>query len=424
MPLGGSAAHAVTYLLLTAWSLGGPRRAIEALTLTWLVSFLNPGIYSLTDKSGLLRWAVIGTAFLTVVVSAVWRQSAIPRTILWLLVFAFVSGALSLAVSYAPDVSLFKLFSFVMAAIAVVLGFHLTRHEAKYWQTWFLTFFSTVVLVSFPLIVSGVGYYRNQQGFQGLLNHPQAYGIFIGAFAAWLMVLLFEKRLRGPGSWLLMVVVTVSLFATQSRTGTFAAVGAAFLTLAWSMLKRPGTVRHGMIWLVRLSPFILLAMAVVILKVDAVSHVTEQFILKRQVGYTVGEAYQASRGGIADASLANFYEHPVTGIGFGVASDPSDLHISPDPFFGLPVGAPVEKGFAVLAALEEVGLVGFMALLILIGSLLWPAFRIKADITPVALALGALLVNFGESIFFALGGSGLFVWLLLGAARVMGGERR
>ncbi len=422
LPLGGPPAHAAVYLLLAAWSLGGPRRAIEALTLMWLVSFLNPGIYSLSDHSDLLRWIVIGIAFVSIAASAIWRRSTIPRTLLWLLAFVAVSGVLSLLVSYAPDVSLFKLFSFVLGAVTILLGFHLTRHQASYWQMWFLVFFGVIVLASFPLIISDVGYFRNGRGFQGLINHPQAYATFLGPFLAWWMALLFEKRLRGRMPWLLAGIAAISLIATQSRTGALAAIGALFLAIAWGILKRPGVMHRALTWAVRLSPMLFLGLVLAVLNADAVGQAIESFILKGQEDSSLEESFQLSRGELIEASLENFYEKPLTGIGFGVASNPSEFYVTR--VFGLPVGAAVEKGFAIIAALEEVGIIGFIMLLALIGSLLSPAFRKQAGIAPAALALGALLVNFGEAIFFALGGSGLLVWLLFGAARVMAGEVR
>src|SRR5665811_240325 len=77
LPLAGAAAHAAAYLLLAAWALGRARRAIEALTLTWLITFLNPGIYNLSPQSDALRWVVIGAAFLAVSREALRRRSPV-----------------------------------------------------------------------------------------------------------------------------------------------------------------------------------------------------------------------------------------------------------------------------------------------------------------------------------------------------------
>jgi hypothetical protein len=67
-----------------------------------------------------------------------------------------------------------------------------------------------------------------------------------------------------------------------------------------------------------------------------------------------------------------------------------------------------------------VGIVGFFFLGVLIFNVLAPAVWSRAGAAPAALGVGALIVNFGESILFALGGMGLLVWLMFGAARVMG----
>ena len=422
LPLAGPFAHVGAYVLLTLWALGGARRAIEALTLSWLLTFLNPGICSLAAQSDLLRWIVIAAAFVSVVVSALRNRFSIPASLVWLLAFSGVSAFLAVAVSYAPDVSLFKLVSFTLGAGTILWGFHLTAHEASYWRTWFLVLLAVVVFVSLPLIAMPLGYVRNNRGFQGILNHPQAYGTFLGVLSAWLTIMLFERRLWGIFPWTLLAAALASLFLTQSRTGAVAAVGAPLLCVAWNILRRPGVMRRGMTLLVRLSPVLIIGVIVILLNVQTIQRSIESFILKGRTGRAVAEAFHASRGDVIQESWANFQEHPITGIGFGVASDPRKFHVKRDSVLNLPVGASVEKGFLFSAVLEEVGILGFALFVGLIASILWPTFRSKTAMAPLALALGALLVNVGESLFFALGGAGLLVWLLFGAARAMTNE--
>jgi hypothetical protein len=418
VPLWGSFAHAGSYLVFAAWSLFGPRRALEALTLTWLITFLNPGIYSISSQGDFLRWLVIGTSFISVLTTMFVRKIPPPRSLLWLLAFIGVSGLLSVIVSYAPDVSLFKLLSFGLVSSTVLIGYRLTRHESSYWQDWFISLFVVVVFLSFCLIFSDFGYTRNQQGFQGILNHPQAYGIFIAPFLAWVLGLIFDNRLSGYFPWVVVLIASLSLFATQSRTGMLAVVVGFFLAVVFDSLRQSGGVRRGRQWVFRLMPFLLLGAIFVTVNVDVVRSGVSSFVLKGHSGDGIGDAFYSSRGSLLGLSLTNFQDNIFTGIGFGVASDPSKFNVSRDPYLGLPIGASVEKGFSIVAALEEVGLIGFTLLIALIGSILRPTLGKQSGIAPSALAFGALFVNFGESIFFSVGGIGLLMWLLLGVAQI------
>jgi hypothetical protein len=135
------------------------------------------------------------------------------------------------------------------------------------------------------------------------------------------------------------------------------------------------------------------------------------------------QAYQDSRGGKIDAMLGNIAEHPLRGIGFGIASDPYFMVVQRDPYFGLPVGASVEKGVAPLAVLEELGvfgagLVGFWVLRLLTRSA-------RGGLAPFAVCLTALLLNMGEATLFSPGGFGLLPLVLYGWAYASGiSERR
>ena len=68
--------------------------------------------------------------------------------------------------------------------------------------------------------------------------------------------------------------------------------------------------------------------------------------------------------------------------------------------------------------LEEIGFVGAALLLTLLGALLRPVFGRWGNIPMVWMVSTALLINMGEAIIFAIGGNGLFFWLVLALAFV------
>ena len=132
-----------------------------------------------------------------------------------------------------------KVISFGLAATAIILGFHLTQPQSEVWILWFLSFFTVIICFGFPLIFTSVGFFVNGTGFQGLLNQPQAYAILLSPFVAWLTLLIIEKRLSRFYFIPLLLIAFISLYATRSRTGALAAVGAISIAIAWSLAFHP-----------------------------------------------------------------------------------------------------------------------------------------------------------------------------------------
>lgn len=419
VPLGGSATHTLTLLGLAAWALLGPRRAIEALSLSWLAISLNPGLYPIATIADVLRWLVVGAAFISVCVYTFMRGLIIPRAWIWMSVFVVVASVLSVVSSYAVDVSLFKLSSFFAAVTAVLLGFYHTRAEAARWMQWLFLMFALVVLVGLPLMGHPIGYFRNGRGFQGILNHPQTYAVFLGPLLAWHVARLLSREIRGSGMWVLAIAAGISLVATQSRTGVLAAGGGLVVAGVWWLLTNRARLKlrrsRAVVGLVVMC----FATTVIVANMDDVAASTRRFVLKYEDVEDISDAFYRSRGLLVERSLEGLRRRPWTGIGFGLPSDSSTLEIRSEPVFGLPVGASVEKGFAFVGLLEEVGVIGFTLFVVAIVVLLRPTLSRHSSYPSAALAAGAVLANFGEAVMFSLGGSGLFVWLLIGVARVI-----
>jgi hypothetical protein len=128
----------------------------------------------------------------------------------------------------------------------------------------------------------------------------------------------------------------------------------------------------------------------------------------------LGGAFYASRGGGVVTQWRNFLQQPLVGNGFGVYADgkfPSGVV----EFAGIPISAPIEKGFLPTAILEEGGILGGAAMAFLILWLSRHAWR-NADLRWRAMYVACLGMNIGECVFLAPGGIGMFDWLLLGLA--------
>jgi len=112
--------------------------------------------------------------------------------------------------------------------------------------------------------------------------------------------------------------------------------------------------------------------------------------------------------------LQNIENNFFTGIGFGIASNFDSSNILRYSFFGIPIGAPVEKSLTLLAILEELGFIGFLLFIAFIFVIFYCS--ISLGLMSFIFVVIFLLVNLTESILFSMGGMGMIFWIMLGWA--------
>ena len=414
-----------SYLLLAAYALLGRAHAIRALAFSWLFSMINPGLAPEATAAAVGRYAVLFAAAGSAMLHAgfIIRNTRVrPFTQFTLVLGAFIIGH-SLMFSPMADVSVLKGLSWTLAMATLVsawVGLSETQREALARELfWFLV---VILLVSLPLAVTSVGYLRNARGLQGILNHPQAFGPTMALLCAWATARMLGEA-RPP--WWLLGVIGASLAAilmSEARTAGLAmvlAVGLAVLLGPGLAGRRIGQVVVGLksarVWTVIVCVS-LAALAMAPLIASKFDH-----YITKSGRYQVGglaEAYERSRGRLMDAMLVNIAEHPLTGIGFGIASEPWAMNISRDPVLGLPVGASIEKGVTPLMVVEELGVFGAL----LVGSWIVRLLRgsARSGLAPLAVCFVALLLNLGEATLFSPSGIGLLSLILLGWAYASG----
>lgn len=409
----------LTSIFLIFWALCGTKCALQALSGSVLLTFLNPALFPTSEAQAILKWGIYlaGVSRIFFDTFMLRYKLLVPHMLTFLLLFVLAAFSTSMIASAALDVSLFKLIVFFLGASAILLGFEITHKARLYWESWFLTLFYVVIVASLPtLFWDDIGRLRNGEGFQGILNHPQALGTFLAPMVAWItgMFLSREKGISltvGIGGLLGWVL----LFGTQARTAFLSVSLALISTILLTFLIR----RDWLIGLKRtfvqrgIGILIYFAVPFAVIFHPIWQPALSSFLLKNQPNISVQESFEISRGLLIKQSFENFAANPWLGIGFGVPSNLSTFNVQRDPIFGFPIGAPIEKGFIVSAILEEVGTVGAFFFVLLIASLLVAVVR-KSSFAIVWMFLACLFVNIGEMIFFSLGGLGLYTWLLIG----------
>jgi len=414
VPYAGQAIFFATALYV----LRGSRQVVEGLLVLALMIMINKAIVPV-DIS-LLRWVVLAAAAGRVLYDTVISDSSVPPVFWVLLVYTGTLVLFSLLASQLPIVSLFKSISFFLGTATALIAIHRTRHLTEYWKSWLISISVFLILGSLPLYsLHAYGFARNGVGFQGLLTHPQTYGPVTAVLTAYVSGLVIFEGRRGWVLRLTALAGVVGVYFSQSRTGMLALILSVCIVLILGFIRsrtwlpRIRRALGGVKWVVALVclGFVGLIFA------RQFSEGIERFLLKDEAAQDVTGALEESRLSLIEQSMSNFREAPVTGIGLGVPSNLAATHIEYG-FWGLPVGASVEKGFQPAAVLEETGLGGAALLIILLAMLIWPVL-VRGSISLAWMIFATLLINLGEAILFALGGNGLFVWMIFGLGYII-----
>ncbi|MEX0686535.1 MAG: O-antigen ligase family protein [Balneolales bacterium] len=400
--------------ILVIYALLGVKNSIEALTISFLIGYLNPGIFDYVPGVMALRWLILFAAFGRVLYTIMFSEKyIIPRPVNSLLYFSFICLTLTIAASFQPMISIVKIVMFTIGVFTVLMAFQLTAHQKEYWTSWFTTFYFFIVISSLPFIFMSIGYYNNQAGFQGILNQPQAYGIFLAPFTAYFSTKILLNEEITNISIIGMLLGWVSVFLTQARMAFLAVVLSLLILIVLKMIIGfPQAKRSKSILTYPVLTAACLMGIILVFNMNPIMDKFSGFIQKNYEFDELSDGFQQSRGFLIERSMENFNDNPIMGIGFGIDSRLIDRS-SDQQIMGIPLGAPTEKGFLFSAILEEIGIIGTIFFLVFFLGVIKYAFRLPLS-SKHGMFLGCLFVNIAEMVFFSFGGSGLFLWLLIG----------
>jgi hypothetical protein len=400
------------YGALLIWSMKGVRHSMISITLLNLIVLLNSSLLPSGAPYRVLWWVAIVACSIRILVDAV-RFRLLSHPVLPALLFFSITVVFLSVISLNIPVSLAKILSFTLVSVALLLGFKITILQKFDWSAWFMGQWLSVLILSIPTyFISDIGYFRDPNGLQGILNHPQVFGIYFSVFIAWMLGMIYFGFTSVNRIYSIVLFVSiVFIYLSRARTSLASlALSVSFLSVFSIVIKRQWGVFAKKF--VNLFVFlIVLVFASALYTSDGKSSRLEQFLFKDSEANSVDDALKMSRGSIIEESWASFLENPFAGIGFGITKN-EYFTFEIDPRTGLPVSAATEKAFLPVVLLEEVGLIGTFCFLPYFLSLLKSSFS-TMDLRYPLIFLTAFFTNIGEMIFFSIGGVGLYVLIFV-----------
>ncbi|QNJ07701.1 putative membrane protein [Synechococcus sp. Minos11] len=405
-----------------------PYTVLQSLLLTSLFGLINPAFTPPTVLGGNDRYICFLLVFLyTLTVTK--SRLTISRPSFILLLFFPIIVLHSIVFSQFPLISLLKAFLlFFISFASIESWFHSSSQQRAEFFHWSFTILSLVIILSLPTyFISSIGFAVNGTGFQGILSQPQVFGVVLATYLSIAFNYLFNyvsfRRIVLP----LFLLALFMLYSTASRTAFFAFLLALFLSFVVHLSLNFSSYKHklkhlpvntlfvvvsffGILGIFLTSVRVQSLIGSILFKSDnAAISLLDQLDFNSYQLYI--EIFASSREVLYLPMLDNISTHLFQGIGFGVPSVSSSMSVAFDPFFGIPVGASIEKGVLFVAILEELGLILFIPFLLLFLLILRSSLRNGYGSFLVCLTI--LLTNIGESTLFSPGGIGLLLICLL-----------
>jgi hypothetical protein len=408
----------ISFFIIAGYALLGKQQALQALVLLFLFTALNDEIAPSVEFVSLLRYVVIFSAFFSIFLRANFLKYNL--TALYTLCFAVFIIIHSMFFSSVIEVSVLKLISWTIVMITLLKAWgELNELEYDRMKKWVARFILFILLSSLPfLLIPEVGYEKNNIGFQGVLNHPQAFGVLAALSAATFSGYFFEKRNKSLWSLIsILFLILWLIFLSKARSAMLSFSFSLFIALLFFFLnpfKKKfylGIFKYKSLFFIIL--LFLIFLIFYLLLISETTNFINNFITKNnnEEFDSLFKIYLQSRNVLIEPMIENINKNFITGIGFGIASDPLSMNIQLDPFLKLPIGAAVEKGTIYIAILEELGIFGFILFVMWVFILFYKVGIYSLGSMIILITI--LLINIGEAVLFSIGGIGLPVLILL-----------
>lgn len=414
-PLGPVAA----LILLTVLAAISVDCAIKSLFLSVLASFINPGLGGGTGGLSIARWVLIAVAFFTAA-----RSSRPVKFRDWVtatgITFFLLACGIGIALSpFSGHLSMARMASFILGLATAFMLAKNTKAPVTRWLDFVLAMLAMIVMASMPLLAHPLGRLRSETGFQGVLSHPQTFGILVGLLPIIAISQIVSNQTPLPRTLLVALAAlgSLMLWESEARTAILSLLFALALGVVLRLtMQRPN--RHERRNWSRAAASVLIAMMLIgPLVGTGMKDEILDFLVKRRVKGTasVDSALQSlaiSRQSKVEEHLWTIARYPEFGAGFGIDPFTEGTGTEGDALLGIPLSSPIEPGVMPLAIAAQTGLCGLVSFSLFtvgIARQIWRSHHLIG--TLACLYFGG--TSFGEGYAFSIGGLGLYLWLFV-----------
>lgn len=374
------------YVFLFAYGLLGVQNGLKALTIAPIRKILSKAV-AVALPNSLIAWAfMLGLCFYILLFAklnqergTVYKKIVSSTSVfcLYVIISSFITG------SY-PVISLAKVMVFYICFLAIMKGIA-SLSDINDLVNFICLAFLIVFLIS--AIIAPVGRFRIVNGsFQGIINHPNMFGILCPVFLS-LLLLKSELKNRAIVKALMIFLIVFLCYLCKSRTGLMSSI--AVLIANYSLSEKSKNKKALIV-----SCCIIGALVLLVLDTETQSFFNT-FLYK---GRTTDILY--SRRGQFDGLINKFQQNKLLGSGFMVP------YINGFRSYVFSFDMVAEPGNLILELLGDVGIIGSISFFALFFVIL-KAGKIKN----VYLLIGALLLNMGEMVFFSTNNIAILVYI-------------
>lgn len=359
----------------------GADGAVKSLVLIAIRSVINPGVAVTVDSVSMIKWGFLFSlsVFIFLRKKTTFDKHLVRFLILlltyclYLIVSSFITG------SY-PVISLFKVVSWAFIFFAIIYA--IWDEDSERWSSFLFYIMSLMVIMSIFFLPTRIGFLRNGRGFQGLINHPNLFGLLC-AFCFSLS--LAQKNVGRIQKLIIMSLCCLCAVLSQSRASVFSIFIVVAFFIFTSKLHPADKLMSLFVACILFGGLYL----VLILNDPSRSGSVFKFVYK---GHMENILY--SRSGQVEKFSEDFKAHPILGCGF--MTDYLEGFRSMKLSFSIQF----EPGNLVLFLLAHTGVLGTVFFLIFYGNMFYsvPYDRRLLFFTPFLISMAEMILFSSNSI--------------------------
>ncbi|MCB6415150.1 O-antigen ligase family protein [Faecalimonas umbilicata] len=384
-----------TVSLVFYWQYG-VEGALKALILVTTRGIMSSAVAATASLSS-FRWIIIlGSSFIILFCSSIPQRNKVKvnNIVVSILGFAVIVILTSFLNSSYPIISMFKVISFALPFVAVIIAVADTS-EYYDWNDYFTLFYTILFILS--AVTIPFGYFRiTNDDFQGIFNQVNMFGIIAAVYIAAVLNSDFFAMHR---KWQTGVIVGVliMIYLSASRTGMFTSIA---VIISYVFLNKKSISKKIMYIILLCLLLVLCLLFMYFVSEDIFSTLREMiyaFMFKDN-----SDTIWASRQIIIEEHRKNYLSHPFIGTGFmtpyieGVVSYEFNFDLV------------VEPGNLIWTLLGNVGILGSV-----LFAFLFLVILTSGKLRNLYLLVGAFAINMGERVLFSSNNMSILLYLLI-----------